>query len=75
MTTHFIEAEMDLEASPIEMRSAIEAALQQQGKPVRWAITQVDPDRQVVQVEAVVLRDDETTDAADSKEPQMALVR
>ncbi|HEY9689139.1 MAG TPA: hypothetical protein V6D46_04035 [Coleofasciculaceae cyanobacterium] len=40
MTTHFIEVEIDLNESPIALPQAIEAALQQHGEPLRWAVTQ-----------------------------------
>jgi hypothetical protein len=54
MTTHFITAEVDLQASPVEMQQAIEAELQKQGEPLRWAIVSTDVARQTAQVEAVV---------------------
>jgi hypothetical protein len=59
MTTHFITAEIDLQASPIALNRAIEAELQKRGEPLRWSITKVDTEKQTVQVEAVV-----TTQAA-----------
>ncbi|HYW20918.1 MAG TPA: hypothetical protein VE956_16775 [Nodularia sp. (in: cyanobacteria)] len=54
MTTHFITAEVDLQATPTELEKAIEAELQKQGEPLRWAITSVDEAQQKVGVEAVV---------------------
>lgn len=54
MTTHFITAEIDLQASPIETHQAIEAELQKRGEPLRWAVTTVDEDQQKAIVEAVV---------------------
>jgi len=54
MTTHFITAEIDLQASPAEMHQAIETELKQRGEPLRWAVTDVDLDRQTVIVEAIV---------------------
>lgn len=54
MTTHFITAEIDLQESPAEMQRAIEAELQKRGEPLRWAVTEVDPDRQKAVVEAIV---------------------
>jgi hypothetical protein len=54
MTTHFITAEIDLQASPVETQQAIEAELQKRGEPLRWAVTGVDEQRQKVSVEAVV---------------------
>jgi hypothetical protein len=56
MTTHFITAEIDLEESPLQLQQAIEAELQKQGEPLRWAITQVDWEKATVQVEAIVTK-------------------
>ncbi len=54
MTTHFITAEVDLQATPTELETAITAELQKQGEPLRWAITSVDETQQKATVEAVV---------------------
>ncbi|ASC71524.1 hypothetical protein XM38_024760 [Halomicronema hongdechloris C2206] len=54
MTTHFITAEIDLNAVTTDLSAAVEAELQQRGEPLRWAITAVDDGRQTAQVEAVV---------------------
>lgn len=54
MTTHFITAEIDLQESPLQLNQAIEAELQKQGEPLRWAITSVDVEAQKAQVEAIV---------------------
>jgi len=54
MTTHFISAEVDLQASPTEMHKAIEAELQRHGEPLRWAVTDVNVEQQKVIVEAIV---------------------
>ncbi|MDM9384790.1 hypothetical protein QUB80_29470 [Chlorogloeopsis sp. ULAP01] len=54
MTTHFITAEIDLQETPTELQKVIEAELQKQGEPLRWAITSVDIKQQKVNVEAVV---------------------
>jgi hypothetical protein len=60
MTTHFINAEIDLQDNPVKLQKAIEAELQKRGgEPLRWAITSVDSDKQKVQVEAIVVRDEE----------------
>lgn len=56
MTTHFITAEIDLLESPRELQQAIEAELQKQGEPLRWAITKVDRETETVQVEAIVTK-------------------
>lgn len=56
MTTHFISAEIDLQANPLTLKENIEAKLHQEGKPLRWAITQVDEKGQKVTVEATVTK-------------------
>ncbi|HEY9890882.1 MAG TPA: hypothetical protein V6D37_03565 [Candidatus Sericytochromatia bacterium] len=55
MTTHFITAEINLQETPTQLQQEIEAELQKQGEPLRWAITRVDIQRQKVQVEAIVI--------------------
>ena len=57
MTTHFIEAEIDLQATPVELKKEIEAEPQKRGEPLRWAITEVDQEEEKVRVEAVVTQD------------------
>jgi len=57
MTTHFITAEIDLTESPVELHQAIEAELQKQGEPLRWAVTHVDVESQKAEVEAIVTVD------------------
>lgn len=54
MTTHFITTEIDLQETPAALHSKIEAELQKQGEPLRWAVTNVDVERQKATVEAVV---------------------
>ncbi|MBE9208238.1 hypothetical protein IQ244_17215 [Nostoc sp. LEGE 06077] len=54
MTTHFITAEIDIQETPTELQTAIEAELKKQGEPLRWAITSVDEAQQKVAVEAVI---------------------
>ncbi len=54
MTTHFISAEIDLQATPLKLRQAIESELSPQGEPLRWAVTRVDTDKQKATVEAIV---------------------
>ena len=54
MTTHFITAEIDLQASPLALQREVEAELQKRGEPLRWAVTAVDLERQKVVVEAIV---------------------
>lgn len=55
MTTHFISAEVDLHNTTEELHSAIETELQKHGEPLRWAVTDVDVDRQKALVEGYVL--------------------
>jgi hypothetical protein len=54
MTTHFITAEINLQEVATPLPEAIEAQLQLEGEPLRWAITAVE--QGVAQVEAVVTR-------------------
>ena len=54
MTTHFITAEVDLQQTAAQLQQAIEAELQKQGEPLRWAVTTIDVERQKAHVEAVV---------------------
>ena len=61
MTTHFITAEIDLQESPTQLHQEIEAQLQQQGEPLRWAITSVDTQQQKAQVEAIVTVEEENS--------------
>ncbi len=57
MTTHFITAEIDLQATPAQLHREIEAELRLRGEPLRWAITSVDKDKQKAHVEAIVTSD------------------
>jgi hypothetical protein len=54
MTTHFITAEINLEENPVTLPQQIEAELSKHGEPLRWAITQVDQQQQIAQIEAIV---------------------
>lgn len=54
MTTHFVTAEIDFQATPAQLHSQIEAQLHSIGEPLRWAITHIDSHRQKAIVEAVV---------------------
>ncbi|MDJ1180040.1 hypothetical protein PJF56_14320 [Roseofilum sp. BLCC_M91] len=55
MTTHFITAEIDLQATPNQLHQEIEGELEKRGEPLRWAVTAVDEEQQKVTVEAVVI--------------------
>jgi beta-glucosidase-like glycosyl hydrolase len=54
MTTHFIEAEIDLNSSPAKLHQEIEDSLKKRGEPLRWAVTDVDEKEQKARVEAIV---------------------
>ncbi len=56
MTTHFITAEIDLQANPLKLKRDIETELKKQGELLRWAITGVDKEKQKAKIEAVVTR-------------------
>ena len=57
MTTHFITAEIDLQETPIKLQQEIESQLEQEGEPLRWAVTDVDKDKQTATVEAIVTQE------------------
>ena len=61
MTTHFITAEIDLQETPVQLQQEIEAELQKRVKPLRWAVTRVDTDRQKAQVEAIITVESHST--------------
>ena len=48
MTTHFISAEIDLQTNPLKIKKDIEQKLEQEGKPLRWAVTKVDEKAQTL---------------------------
>ena len=68
MTTHFITAEVEInanqEAIAQNLEQAIEQTLAAEGEPLRWAITAIDEQvdavtaevKKIAQVEAVVTR-------------------
>ena len=57
MTTHFITAEIDLQETPAQLNQEIESKLEQEGEPLRWAVTEVDKDKQTATVEAIVTKE------------------
>ena len=59
MTTHFIEAEIDLQATPVKLKQEIEKELQKRGQPLRWSIAAVKEDENKASVEAIVTLDSE----------------
>jgi hypothetical protein len=54
MTIHFITAEIDLQETPAKLQQEIEAQLEKEGEPLRWAITEVKEEEQKAVVEAIV---------------------
>lgn len=58
MTTHFITAEVDLQANPAQLQKDIEAELEKRGEPLRWAITEVDRAKEKVKVEGIVTKEE-----------------
>ncbi|MGY6528561.1 MAG: hypothetical protein ACXITR_01400 [Cyanobacterium sp.] len=56
MTTHFITAEVDLRENPLKFKEDVEAKLNEEGKPLRWAVTQVDKEAEKAHVEAIVTK-------------------
>lgn len=57
MTTHFITAEIDLQSTPLKLQQQIESELKKEGEPLRWAITQVNKEKQTATVEAIVTKE------------------
>lgn len=60
MTTHFITAEIDLQETPLKLSQEIESQLEQEGEPLRWAVTQIDQEKQTATVEAIVTKEEVT---------------
>ena len=56
MTTHFITAEVEIQKTPLQLQQEIESRLKQEGEPLRWAVTEVDKEKQTVKVEAIVTK-------------------
>lgn len=54
MKTSLVTIQVPLQSSTVDLRAAIETALSQYGEPLRWAITAIEHQTQLVQVEAVV---------------------
>jgi hypothetical protein len=51
-----VEIEMDITAASGELATEIESKLQEWGEPLRWAITAVDPETNIAQIEAIVIK-------------------
>lgn len=61
MTTHFIDAEIDLQESPNKLHQEVDRELEKHGTPLRWAVTKVDTETQKAHVEAVVVKTNSIT--------------
>jgi len=59
MTTHFITAEIDLQATPAKLNQEIETELKKRGNPLRWSIAKVKEAEKKAVVEAIVTEDRE----------------
>jgi hypothetical protein len=57
MTIESIELEMDITDALGTLDTEIEAKLQQWGEPLRWAITAVDRQTNIAQIEAIVMKE------------------
>ena len=57
MTTHFITAEIDIQENTQDLQKEIKAKLEERGKPLRWAVTEVDKEKQTATVEAIVTKE------------------
>jgi hypothetical protein len=57
MIIESIEIEMDITTARRELNTAIEVNLKQWGEPLRWAITAVDRERNIAQIEAIVIKE------------------
>lgn len=55
MKLELVRVEVNLGSDLEELQRAIAQSLLPYGEPLRWAVTRVEGDRQVAQVEAVVI--------------------
>jgi hypothetical protein len=55
MKIESIELEMDITDVLGTLNTAIETHIQKWGEPLRWAITSVDRDTNIAQIEAIVI--------------------
>jgi hypothetical protein len=56
MIIESIEIEMDITAAVDNLNTAIETTLEKWGEPLRWAITAVDRQTNIAQIEAIVIK-------------------
>ena len=57
MIIESIEIEMDITAALGALDLEIEAKLKNWGEPLRWAITAVDREKNIAQIEAIVIKE------------------
>lgn len=57
MITKFVDLDIPLTSLAQDLPDRVEIALRQWGEPLRWAITSVDTQQQLVHVEAIVTTD------------------
>ncbi|MBV6621774.1 MAG: hypothetical protein KI793_02280 [Rivularia sp. (in: Bacteria)] len=57
MITDFVCLEIDLEDDITQLHNSVELELNKYGKPLRWAITTVDYEKDKVILEAVVTKE------------------
>jgi hypothetical protein len=57
MIIESIETEIDLKDAIGEIDRVVEKTLQQWGEPLRWAITAIDRDTNIAQIEAIVIKE------------------
>jgi hypothetical protein len=57
MTIESVELELDISDALADLNLAIETSLQTWGEPLRWAITEVNPQTNIARIEAIVIRE------------------
>jgi hypothetical protein len=55
MKIESIELELDITDALADLNLAIETSLQKWGEPLRWAITEVNPETNIARIEAIVI--------------------
>jgi hypothetical protein len=56
MTIESVELELDISDALTDLNLAIETKLHNWGEPLRWAITEVNPETNIARIEAIVIR-------------------
>ncbi|MEP0874189.1 hypothetical protein NDA01_31325 [Trichocoleus desertorum AS-A10] len=54
MSAYLITIEVALQDSALALESVIQAELQKRGEPFQWAVTDVDCQRQIVSIDALL---------------------